>query len=103
MFATDVTHTPASFHRFQDRNDLRLTELASLHQGLLRAAMLPRKPLLFNGPVFREGYKLPEKDVRIQALEIIGKLGLDDPALRQRLENCREEGSNTHWVLRKGI
>jgi hypothetical protein len=41
---------------FKDCDDLVLTELALLHSGLLKLAMLPRKPLLFNGPNFREGY-----------------------------------------------
>lgn len=32
----------------------------------------------------------PEKAVRMQALETIGKIGLDAPALRQRMESCCE-------------
>src|SRR5205814_2326389 len=56
VLATNFGHRPSCFYCFQNRDDLTLTELASLHKVSFGPAMLPRKPLLFNGPVFGEGY-----------------------------------------------
>jgi len=61
MNVTDVAHAPAGFHSFQDRNDLGFIELLRFIKVSFGPAMLPRKPLLFNGPVFREGYNLASK------------------------------------------
>src|SRR5438067_7029416 len=65
VLATNIGHRPSRFYCFQDRDDLTLTELASLHKVSFGLAILPRKPLLFNGPVFGEGYKsFSSDDVR---------------------------------------
>src|SRR5712691_9856516 len=62
VLATNIGHRPSCFYCFQDRDDLTLTELASLHKVSFGPAMLPRKPLLFNGPLFGEGYKPIKKN-----------------------------------------
>src|SRR5215831_13628767 len=61
MLTANFLHRSSGFDRFQDRDDLVLTELASLHKVSFGLLILPRKPLLFNGPYSRDTYKLTNK------------------------------------------
>ena|SRR5687768_8314271 len=56
VFATNISDGLARLNGFQNGDDLRLAKFALSHRP--PGVILARKPLLFNGPIFGEGYKL---------------------------------------------